>query len=259
MRLAGCLIVGVMVLMTASRARAQNGTRRGEAFGPGEQSTYNVVYLGLSAGTAQVTVGTEMKQWGKEVWPIVATVKSESLVDFYPIRDRFVTYWDDRQQRTLGSDLFADENHKKRRQRIRLDGPEAQVTRQKEGAEAQETSHEVPQQTMDMAAVAFALRNKPLKVGDEYALPVFTGVKLFDLEAKVEGVEKLQTVLGSREVVRVRVTTQFSGKLAAKRDMIAYFTNDSRHVPVKIEADFLLGTVVGELTRYEPGRDKGAS
>ena len=255
MRLAGWMVGNLMVLGAASGAQAQDEARRGQAFGPGEQATYRISYLGLTAGTAQVTVGAEMKQWGKEVWPIVATARSESVVDVYPIRDKFVSYWDDREQRTIGSDLFADENRKKRRQRIRLDGTSATVTRQKEGGDEAEETRDVPEQTLDMAAVAFKLRNLELEVGREFELPVFTGLKVFDMKAAVEATETISTPLGDREVFRVRVSTDFSGKLAAKRDMVAYFTTDGRHVPVKVEAEFLLGSIVGELTRYEPGRD----
>ena len=47
------------------------GSGTHSAFGPGEQLTYRVQYLGMHAGTAQVTVGAETFQWGREVLPIV--------------------------------------------------------------------------------------------------------------------------------------------------------------------------------------------
>lgn len=256
MRIAGLFIAGLLVLMTASKARAQVAPRRGEAFGPGEQSKYRVSYLGLTAGSAQITVGGEMKQWGREVWPIVCTAKSESVVDLYPIKDKFVTYWDDRAQQSLGSDFFVDENKKRRRQRIRLDGKTALITNQKEGGEEQESSVEVEELALDMAAVTFRVRNEQLAEGAEFELPVFTGRKSFTLRAIVEGTETLSTPLGDKEVFRVRVVTDFSGKLAAKSDIVAFFTTDSRHVPVRVEAEFLFGTVAGDLIAYEPGRDR---
>jgi hypothetical protein len=52
----------------------------------------------------------------------------------------------------------------------------------------------------------------------------------------------------------VRVETDFSGKFQSKGGMIAYITTDPSHVPVKLEADFLLGKIVAELKDYKQGR-----
>jgi hypothetical protein len=225
------------------------------AFGPGEQARYSVKYLGMTAGTAQVTVGAPMKQWGKDVWPIISIAKSDASDAVWPIKQKFVTYWEDAQQRVLGSDLHADENHKRRRVRVKMgeDGRTAQVVKQNEGAAPREFTHEVPEGTLDVAGATFALRNRPLTVGHEYSYPVFTGSRSFLMKAKVERTETLKTTLGSREVFRVRVYTEFSGNLQANRDMVAWFTTDASRLPVRVEADFALGSVVAELTEYQPG------
>ncbi|MBI3184770.1 MAG: DUF3108 domain-containing protein [Myxococcales bacterium] len=225
------------------------------AFGPGEQATYRVHYLGLAAGTAQVTVGAEMKMWGKQVWPIVTLARTESVAAVYPIRDKFVTYWDPAVSRTIGSDLYADENRKKRRQRIKLNGDGvAEVIKQREGQDEVLERHEVDPMAFDIASAALALRSRELSVGQEHELPVFTGAKSFVLRAKVESKESLQTSLGEREVFKVRASTEFSGKLAAKQDTIVYLTTDPTHLLVRMEAEFLIGSLVAELTDYKPGR-----
>ena len=226
------------------------------AFGPGEQSVYRIAYFGVSGGTAQVTVGADTQQWGKQVWPIVVIARSDPMLSFYPIRDRFVSFWEVGAGRPIGSDLLADENHKRRRQRIKLDheSKTASVLKQKEGEQPSEDSYPIEPGSLDMAAAAFVLRTKPLQVGRTFDLPVFTGHKSFKLRAMVEGTEKLKCPIGEREVYKVRVQTDFSGKFQSKRDMIGYFATDDSHVLVRIEADFLLGTLVAELTSYQPGR-----
>jgi len=224
-----------------------------EAFGPGEQCTYQVQYLGVSGGMAQITVGAPMQQWGKAVLPIVAVARSDLAI--YPIRDRFISYWDSSQRLSIGSDFYADENHKRRRQRIRFDHPgrSAQVVKQKEGEEPSESAQEMPAGVSDLAAATFKVRSQPFAEGDEYEVPIFTGSRTFALKVKVEGRQSLNTALGVREVVRTRVRTDFSGKLTAKRDMIVYFSADEAHIPLRVEAEFLLGTVVADLTEYKPG------
>jgi len=225
------------------------------AFGPGEQSLYRVQYLGVTAGTAQITVGAPMKQWGQQVWPIVSLAKTDPTLGVWPIKDKFVSYWNSEGQRSLGSDFFVDENNKRRRQRIQMkDSRTAHVVRQKEGAAPVEDTHELPEGSMDLAGAAFALRSRGIADGQEYTYPVFTGSKSFLLRAKVDGRQRLKTTLGEREVFRVKLQTEFAGGLQTKRDIVAYFTTDASHVPVRIEAEFVLGSIVADLAEYKQGR-----
>jgi hypothetical protein len=243
------LLAGMLV---SSVAMAQEP---GKAFGPGEQALYRVQYLGVTAGTAQITVGAPMKQWGMEVMPIVSVAKSDPSLGVWPIKDKFVSYWHAAGQRSLGSDFFVEENNKRRRQRIQMkDSRTAHVIRQHEGEQPVEATHELPEGSMDLASATFALRNRGIEEGQEYTYPVFTGRRSFLLRAKVEGRQMLKTALGEREVYRVKLQTDFSEKLQTKRDIVAYFTTDSSHVPVRIEAEFVLGSIVADLADYKPGR-----
>lgn len=246
-------IVGLLTgMLVSSVAMAQMA---GNAFGPGEQAIYRVQYLGVTAGTAQITVGAPMKQWGTAVLPIVSVARSDPALGVWPIKDKFVSYWHAAGQRSLGSDFFVDENNKRRRQRIQMkDSRTAHVIRQHEGAQPVEATHELPEGSMDLASATFALRNRGIAEGQEYTYPVFTGRKSFMLRAKVEGRQTLKTVMGEREVFRVKLQTDFSEKLQTKRDIVAYFTTDSSHVPVRIEAEFVLGSIVADLAEYKPGR-----
>ena len=246
---------GVALATTLAGASAM-GASTISAFGPGEQSTYRVQYLGLEAGTAQITVGTQTTHWGNQVLPIVTLARSSSALDFYPIRDKFVTYWDPSNDRCVGSDLFAEENRTRRRLRIKLDhqAGKATVMRQKDGSAEKTSTHDVESGTFDIAAATFSLRNRELAVGKTFELPVFTGTRSFTLRATVEKRETVVTALGSKETFKVRVQTGFGGKLESKRDVLAWFTTDDARLPVKVEAEFLLGTLRAELLDYKSGR-----
>ena len=250
----GMFIGMLLSLLLSGAALAQGGTS--SAFGPGEQARYRIQYLGVTAGTAQVTVGAPMKQWGKDVWPIVSLAKSDAIAGVWPVKDKYVSYWDFGSQRVLGSDMHEDQNNKRRRVRVKLaeDGKSAQVVKQKEGETPREATHELAEGTLDVAGATFALRNRVLEVGQEYAYPVFTGSKSFLMKAKVEAKESLSTSLGKREVYRLRVYTEFSGNLKSKRDMVAWLTTDARHLPVRIEAELALGSLVAELMEYQQGK-----
>ncbi|MBX7114637.1 MAG: DUF3108 domain-containing protein [Myxococcaceae bacterium] len=246
----------VRALLLLSALVFPAGAAERSAFGPGEQLTYDVSYLGVTAGWAQVTVGATMQQYGAEVWPIVCLAKTTSLADMYPVRDRFISFWEPRQRRSVGSDFFQDENGKRRRERVRIDATErkAFVTRQREGATA-EVSYDLNDAFADVAGAMLYLRNETLQEGHRVRVPVFTGDNTFVMEAVVEARQTIRTVLGDREVFRLRVSSDFSGKLKTKRDMQVYLTADAAQVPVRVEADFLLGTLRAELSAYSSGRD----
>lgn len=247
------------VLSVGASAKAETPVK--SVFGPGEQSTFKVEYLGMTAGTTTVTVGSDTQQWGSKVWPIVALAKTESLFRVYPVKDKFISYWDPLKQRSLGNDLFADEGSKKRRQRIKLDhsAKTALVVKQNEGEDEHEKNYDVSENSLDVASAAFALRNLPLEVGQEYSLPIFTGNKSFNMTAKVISKETLETTLGTKEVFKVNVSTDFSGKMAAKRDINAFFTTDPAHVLVRIQAELVLGTIEANLVEYKEGKQYAAS
>jgi hypothetical protein len=225
------------------------------AFGPGEQLRYQASFLGIPAGTIQITVGAEFDDH-PGVWPIVAFGRSDMGLFFYPIRDKVVVQWDADQAQTLGMEMWADENHKRRRLKILFDHAEGKATvlRQQEGQDAVQNQVPVEAGAADVASALYLLRTRTLTPGMEFQIPLLTPSKQFPLRAVVERRELLRTPLGERVTVRVRLTTQFSGKLEAKRDLVIYFTDDAAHVPVRIEADLALGTVVVELTEFQPGQ-----
>jgi hypothetical protein len=152
--------------------------------------------------------------------------------------------------------MHSSENHKRRRQRVQMkdNGKSAHVIRQKESEPPREATFELAEGTIDVTGATFALRNRAIEVGKEYAYPVFTGSRSFLMRARVDAKETIQTPLGAREAFRMRVYTEFNGKLQSKRDMVAWLSTDPSLVPVRIEAEFALGTVVAELADYKPGR-----
>ncbi len=242
-------LVSALALCVACTAAAQT-----VAFGPGEQVVYRASFLGLPAGSIQVTVGAEFPD-APGVWPILLLGRSDVGLFFFPIRDKMVLRWDAEHVQTLGMEMWADENHKRRHLKILFDHAEgkAKLFRQAEGQEVVKDEIAVKPDAADVASALYLLRTRSLEPGTELTLPVVTPSKQFPLRAVVEAQETLKTPLGEQRVVRVRLTTDFSGKLKARSDLLIYFTEDEAHIPVRIEADLALGTVVLQAVEYHSG------
>src|SRR3990167_2215670 len=94
------------LMVVVAGAAWASPAKGGSVFGPGEQTTYEVSFMGVTAGRAELTVGWTMEQFGREVWPLVCVGETTSLAAVYPLKDRFITYWDPLERRSVGADFF---------------------------------------------------------------------------------------------------------------------------------------------------------
>ncbi len=226
------------------------------AFGPGEHIAYQVRYLGITAGIADLTVGATMQRDGHDVWPIICVAKTTSVASIYRLNDRFISYWDAKQARNVGSDFFVDENGSRRKERYRYDRDAAKVfaDKRKEGSEPTSRDYDIEATALDLAAAGYWLRNVPLVVGASHEKPIFTGSKQFVMHATVEARESIVTPLGTVDVYRVSVTTDFKGSVATKGNIRVFYTADAKQLPIRAEAEFVIGSVVAEAVQYEQGQ-----
>ncbi len=228
---------------------------RASAFGPGEHIVYQVRYLGIAAGQAELSVGSTMKRDGHDVWPIVCVGKTMSIAAIYQVNDRFISYWDPANQQNVGSDFFVEENRKKRRERHQYDREASRVrsVKQREGKEPVEREFDVRADAIDLASAGFWLRNVALEVGGQHERAIFTGSKQFVMHADVEARESITTPLGTFDVFRVAVNAEFTGGVATDKKIRVYYTADAKQLPIRAEAEFAVGSVVADVIQYEPG------
>ena len=224
------------------------------AFGPGEQVVYRASYLGISAGTVEMTVGAEFPEQ-PGVWPILGLGRSDIALFFYPLHDKLVIHWDAEHSRSLGMEMWADENHKREHLKISFDPaePKATVYSQREGQALYQQEFAVEPGSVDVASAIYLLRTMPLEPGTEFQVPVMMRRNQFSMHVAVERRERISTPLGEKAAVRVRLATAFGGKLAQQRDFILYFTDDETHLPLRMEAEMGIGSIVAEAVEYHSG------
>lgn len=251
--------LGALMVVVGSAAFAGSETSSEKVvsvFGPGEQTTYEVSYLGITAGRAQITVGWEMEHSGRTVWPLVCVGETTDLGAVYKIKDRFVSYWDPLERESVGADFYVNESKHKAKERFQydLEANTAKVIREAPGWPTTERHYQLEEGTVDLAAAGFIFRNHKLVPGQSHDLPVFTGARLYKMRVTVVGKETLKTGLGELEVYRVTFNGEFSGKLAAQGLMTIFYTADEKQLPVRAEAKLALGSVKIDAVKYEAGR-----
>jgi len=221
-----------------------------DAFLPGEETTLGLRYLGLPTGEGTITVG----QPAGDLWPVVFQARTSGLVGLLDVREHLTCLYDAATGLSRGSDLRAVELGDRHADSTRFDreAGTATFTVERPSRRSQRIV-EVPPGAHDLTSAVLWLRRQPLAAGQVHRVPVITGARLFTLEARVEGTDRVATPAGTFEALRVRARVELGGQFATRRDVVAWFSDDARHVLVKLEAEFAFGSVVAELRRYRAG------
>ncbi|WP_041448172.1 DUF3108 domain-containing protein [Anaeromyxobacter sp. Fw109-5] len=224
-------------------------------FAPGEETVFRITYLSLPTGEGRIVVG---KPEG-DIWPVIFQAKTQGIAGLIDIREHLVSYWDARTRLTRGSDLKAYEVGDFHQDSARFDRERGQatVTVQRKGKKKEKTI-DVPRDVQDLTSAFMWLRLQPLAVGRRFDVPVASGTHQFTLVAEVVGREQVETPAGTFPGLKVKIGTALQGKFSTKRDSWMWLSDDGRHVLLRAEADFAVGSIVAELSRYTPGGEVAA-
>lgn len=221
---------------------------RAFGFGPGERLDFDVSYLGLGSGKAALRIDPAVGE-GARVWPIVFEGGARAPFGLFKVKERVTSMWDTSARATVEYSTVSESSSSQSRSHALLDlpGMKFEVVRNRNGTESKMT---VPVETsvQDLASMVMFLRTKPLGLGDAEEFPVFTGKKVIQMLARVVKRERIKTDAGSFNAVKVRATLVSE----TNRELIFWFSDDARHLPLKLEADLAIGSMVATLTRYTP-------
>ncbi|MFA9462132.1 DUF3108 domain-containing protein [Thiohalorhabdus methylotrophus] len=113
--------------------------------------------------------------------------------------------------------------------------------------------------TVDVLTALYATRRRALEDGQKIRIPVFDDEQSYDLVVDVVGRERLDTVFGEdTPTVKVRPRLKTDGVFSRKGKLWVWFTDDRRHIPVRMESEIAIGSVTARLTALHraAGQDK---
>jgi len=213
----------------------------------GEKLTYQVKYRGLPAGkrTDQVMAETELN--GQNVYHIRSEAKTRSLFRLYHFRNQQETYLiptvlspaqfrnqlEDRKYRATVTVNFSE--GKAEYEKVSQRNPKAPQKRDKKLLE-------MPVGTQDELSMLYFLRCKQLSLGKTYFFPLLAKGKVQKATLTVERRE----VFKSKPLGSVRTLV-----LRTSNDSLLWVTDDSRRLPVRIEAKTKIGKMTATLEKAE--------
>ncbi|MCS6897008.1 MAG: DUF3108 domain-containing protein [Nitrospira sp.] len=242
-----CLLTGV------SAGTTDGPPLRKLPFASGERFTYRVSWMGLHAATAVMEVAPASMPDGRRALRLLTTATSSPVVTtFYPVDNRVESLVDAESLTPLR--LLFRRREGKRRNDFDVTFQHAQGTALsiKDGVPA---TIPIPPGTQDSISCLYYVRGLPsLQPGFSQTMTVHHDKNNYRLEVRIEGIEKVRGPWGEVETLRTLVIMPFQGIFLNEGNIRVWLTNDERHIPVKMKAKVIVGSVVADLVEGWDGK-----
>jgi hypothetical protein len=215
-------------------------------FAAGERFTYALSWLSLRAGTAVMEVREPPPTEGPPALELVTTARSSPFVSkFYPV--------DNRVQSLVDAKTLAPRRLLFRRREGKRKNDFDVTFRREEGVavsikDGVKETIPIPPDIHDAISCLYYVRSLPvLRPGSSTVLTVHHDKKNYRLEVRVEEVERIKGPWGEAEAIRVLAVMPFQGIFLNQGNIRVWLTNDDRHVPLRMKAKVVIGSVVADL------------
>ncbi len=240
-----CLIMGAMS-GTASWAESSRPLPTARSFQVGEQLTYEISWLNITAGTAVMAVSDAGMDGGRLRAKLITTAQSRpAITKFFPVDNRVESIVDP--ATLLPEHLFFKRREGKKKEDIEytFHQNDGKVTVVKGGGTE---TLEMPPGTQDVISCLYFARSElSFQPGASLTMNVFHDKKNRKLDVQVEEIETVSGPWGEVEAARVLVVMPFQGLFLNQGNIRVWFTNDERRIPVRMKAKVIIGSIVADL------------
>jgi hypothetical protein len=215
-------------------------------FAAGEELTYAVYYMGFQGGTVTMDIRNGGTQDGRQVYKLLNRARSQQPVTaFFPVDDRIDSFIDADSFAPLELIFHKHEGNKRTESVVSFHHEDGTATTTKDGVTE---TRPIPPGTQHAFSALYYLRTLPtVTVGSEITLNVHHEQKNYPLHAKVEGVEDITGAWGTKKALRVGITLPYTGIWLNSGKMDVWVTDDPGHVPLKVKAKMVIGSITAEL------------
>ena len=240
-----CLILGAM---SGAISWAEPGSSPPPArpFQVGEQLTYEISWLNITAGTAVMAVSDAAVDGGRPLAKFITTAQSRpAITTFFPVDNRVESIVDLATLLPEQLTFKRREGKKKEDLEYTFHQNEGTVTVIKGGTTE---TVEMPPGTQDVISCLYYARSGlSLQPGTSLTMNVYHDKKNRKVDVRVEEIETVSGPWGKVETARVLVVMPFQGLFLNQGNIRVWFTNDDRRIPVRMKAKVVIGSIVADL------------
>ena len=219
-----------------------------KAFKEGEKLTFDVNYGFVTAGIAVMEITRVKRISGRKAYNVVFTVNTVPSFDWiFKVRDRYETYID-----VEGLFPWRFEQHIREGSFSRDFSAFFDQRRQK--AKTSSGEYEVPEYVNDILSAFYLARTfdySNLKISDMILMQNFYKDKVYDLNVKYLGKDRISVEAGTFDCIVVEPLVQEGGLFKSEGSIIVWLTDDDLRVPVRVKTKVVIGSIDSELTKYE--------
>lgn len=214
------------------------------SFLSGETLDYEVKWLKITGGTARMTIAAQ----GDDRIRITSVAKSSPAFSrFFKVRDEIETIVARDDFSTLSYVKKLDEDGDKHEEVTAIENGVA--TRKKK---SKTKTVPVPDPVFDPISLIYHLRTLDLSVGKRHDFTVIADGKVYNVHASVVRRETITTPAGTFKTVVVEPKME-AGGVAREERLWIWYSDDERHLPVRIRSEVNFGAVTVSLRAVTPG------
>jgi hypothetical protein len=239
-----CLILGT-VSGAVSWAEVSD-LSSSKSFQVGEQLTYEISWLNITAGTAVMAVSDAGTDGDRPLAKLITTAQSRpAITTFFPVDNRVESIVDPATLLPEHLTFKRREGKKKEDIEYTFHQKEGTVTVVKGGTTE---TLEMPPGTQDVISCLYFARSElSLQPGSFLTMNVYHDKKNRKVDVHVEEIEIVSGPWGQVETARVLVVMPFQGLFLNQGNIRVWFTNDDRRIPVRMKAKVIIGSIVADL------------
>ena len=239
-----CLILGA--LSSAASWAGVGDLTTARPFQVGEQLTYDISWLNITAGTAVMAVSGAGMDGDPSLVKLVTTAQSRpAITKFFPVDNRVESSLDTATLLPEHLTFKRREGKKKEDLEYTFDQKAGAVTVVKNGTTER---LDMPPGTQDVISCLYYARSVlSLQPGASLTMNVQHDKKTHKLDVLVEEIETLSGSWGKVETARVLVVMPFQGLFLNQGNIRVWFTTDARRIPVRMKAKVVIGSIVADL------------
>jgi hypothetical protein len=233
----------VILLLAAVLAAAQLSAPVQQTYAQGETLDYNLAWMRVTGGTARMTIAPS----GDDRFRITSVAKSSpGFSRIFKVRDEIETF--------VARSDFSTLRYVKRLNEE--DDSIEEVTVVEDGVATRTRKKvkkvDVPRPVFDPMSVIFFLRMQTLAPGETHELELIADGKRYDVHARVVRRETISTPAGRFATVVVEPQMS-SGGVARDERLFIWYSDDWRHLPVRIRTEVKFGAITANLTAVRGG------
>lgn len=234
------ILVAMLTAVLAMPIAAQPAS---EIFLEGETLDYTLTWMRITGGTARMTISPK----GDDQFRITSAARSGGgVARLIHVRDQIETTVDRKDFSTVRYVKKLDERGEKKEEVTVIEDGVATRTRKKV------KKVPVPRPVMDPISVIYHFRTLELAPGKGYDLTLISDGKVYTVHAKVIRREVVQTPAGRFNTLMVEPEMVSAGVEREER-LFIWYTDDERHIPVRIRTEVNFGAVTATLTKIQSG------